>query len=81
MDYLSHGSGSGCVAHLAEADLSHVEPLRLDAHPGEVAPDILQNIFITYLLTHSTTKTCYTCMRIEVFLKPSYKELRALNKL
>ena len=42
MDDLPHGSCPGCVAHLAEADLSHVEPLRLDTHPGEVAPDVLE---------------------------------------
>jgi len=44
MDNLPHGSGSGSVAHLAQADLSHVEPLRLDTHPGKVAPYVLEEV-------------------------------------
>ena len=41
---LSHGTSTGRVTHLAQADGSHVQPLRLDAHPGQVAPNILENI-------------------------------------
>jgi hypothetical protein len=40
---LSHRASAGRVSHLAQADGSHVETLRFDAHTGKVAPNVLMN--------------------------------------